>query len=317
MRILGTGCALPERTVTTAEVAAEALPERSAEWVVRRTGIESRGWAPAGTTFAQLASRALGAALEDAGLAADELRRLILVTTTGGDYRGPATSNLVALELGVHGTVGCFDLNNACSGFVTGLDVAARLAATGEGPIGLVGAEMYSLHIRPESPRQYLVMADAAAAMVVGSARSDGAVLAAEFANDGRKFAAAYVKHEDSQLAFGLSAPEITEQARFDLVASSSAVLEEAGLDRDRIDWVLPHQPNGVMLDIFMDVLGFPMGRTRPIVREHGGVGSVTIPLALHELWQDGSIRDGQNLLLAAVGAGTSRGSMVLRVERD
>jgi 3-oxoacyl-[acyl-carrier-protein] synthase III len=318
IRILGTGCALPKRGVTTAELAAEALPHRDADWVIERIGIARRGWVETGTTHADLASRALSAALTDAGLPADRLRRIILVSTIGGDVRGPATSNLVAKELGIHGTAGCFDLNNACCGFVSGLDVAARLVATGEGPVGLVSAEVFSPHIRPSSPRPYLVMADAAAAVVLDAPRRDGAVLATDFANDGRGFAAVTLGHEaDAEIVFGLSAPDITERARGDLVAGSTAVLQGAGLQRDEVDWVFPHQPNGVMLSMFMDILGYPMSRTRPIVREHGSVGATSVPLALHELWSDGSIRDGQHLLFAAVGAGTARATMLVRVERD
>ena len=317
MRILGTGSALPKQTITTAELAEEALPHRDPDWVAERIGIERRGWVAPGTTHAQLAGRALAAALDDAGMAADRLRRIILVSTIGGDVRGPATSNLVARELGVHGTAGCFDLNNACCGFVSGLDVASRLVATGEGPVGLVAAEVFSPHIRPASPRPYLVMADAAAAVVLDEPLRDGAVLAADFANDGRGFAAVTLGHEaDADIVFGLSAPDITERARGDLIAGSSKVLGEAGLERDQVDWVFPHQPNGVMLGMFMDILGFPMNRTRPIVRQHGSIGATSVPLALHELWTDGSIRDGQHLLFAAVGAGTARASMVLRVER-
>jgi 3-oxoacyl-[acyl-carrier-protein] synthase III len=190
--------------------------------------------------------------------------------------------------------------------------------ATGEGPVGLVSAEVFSPHIRPSSPRPYLVMADAAAAVVLDAPRRDGAVLATDFANDGRGFAAVTLGHEaDAEIVFGLSAPDITERARGDLVAGSTAVLQGAGLQRDEVDWVFPHQPNGVMLSMFMDILGYPMSRTRPIVREHGSVGATSVPLALHELWSDGSIRDGQHLLFAAVGAGTARATMLVRVERD
>lgn len=317
IRILGTGCALPERRVTTAELAEVALPHRDPEWVVERTGIERRGWVKPGTTHALLAGRALAAALDDADLPAERLRRIILVSTIGGDVRGPATSNLVARELGVHGTAGCFDVNNACCGFVTGLDLAARLVATGEGPVGLVSAEVFSPHIKPGSPRPYLVMADAAAAVVLGEARGDGGVLSTEFANDGRGFAAVTLgHHDDAEIIFGLPAPDINEQARRDLVAGSTSVLEQAGMERDAVDWVFPHQPNGVMLGMFMDILGYPMSRTRSIVRQHGSVGATSVPLALHELWRDGSIEDGQHLLFAAVGAGTARATMLVRVER-
>ena len=308
MRILGTGCALPERVVSTEEVAAIAMPDRDAAWLVARTGIETRRWAPPGTAFAELAVEALARALDDAAMAPEQLKRLILVTSTGGDQRAPPTANLVLRALGQHGNISCFDINNACCGFVNGVELAAHLMAAGEGPIGLVAVELYSVHVRPEIPRPYVVMGDGAAAVVIGEARRDGGVLATEFANDGRGWHSGYVRHDDGAIAFGVSAPEILKQAEFDLTSSSTAVLERAGLERDRIDWAFPHQPNGMMLELFMDWIGVPISRTRPIVREYGSVGSVAVPLALHQLWSEGAIEDGQHVLLA---------SLVLRVERD
>lgn len=316
VRILGTGSALPARIVPTALVAQAAWPDRDAAWLIRRTGIRARRWVEPGERPSDLATRALGAALEMAGLEVSALSRVIYVSSIGGDVRGPATANRVVSNLGGDGRVGCFDLNNACVGFVSALDLAARLVATGEGPVGVVAAEVFSPWIGPDRPREYAVMADAAGAAVVGPARRHGAVLATHFANDGARFRAVSLGHSAPRIIFGMAADEIAAGAVADTQAAAEDALAQAGVGLDAVRWILPHQPNGPMLQAFMRALGCGMDRTRSIVEYAGSVGSVSVPLALDRLWRAEAIADGQLLLFAAVGAGASRSAQLWRVER-
>src|SRR6202044_3554236 len=120
-----------------------------------------------------------------AGLAPEALRRIILVTSSGGDVIGPATANAVVHALGLDDRCDAFDLNNACMGFLTAFDLAARCVATGLGPVGVVAAEMASRFIRPDAARPYFVLGDAAAAAVLGAGRRGEGILGSFLSNDG------------------------------------------------------------------------------------------------------------------------------------
>src|SRR5262249_53288002 len=138
-----------------------------------------------GTRSSTLGAEALRLALDNAGMKPAELRRLIFVNSSGGDHLIPATANAAAHALGIKGTCDAFDVNNACTGFITAFDLAARSAATGLGPVGVVVAEIFSDIIVPEDPRPYVVLGDAAAAVVIGHGRGGEGIRGVSLANDG------------------------------------------------------------------------------------------------------------------------------------
>src|SRR5262249_43199285 len=97
------------------------------------------------------------------------------------------------------------------------------------------------------------------------------------------------------------------------LRGSTDAVLAEAGLRLDEIEWILPHQPNGVMLDAFVRALGADPARVVPVVHETGSVGAASIPISLDRLLSSGRVRAGDHILMIGVGAGLSSGATLLR----
>ncbi|NPC83929.1 ketoacyl-ACP synthase III, partial [Pyxidicoccus fallax] len=133
VRILGTASVLPGPAVTTAELCARV--GRDAAEVERKTGIHTRHFAPPGTRAADVAATALRGALEAAGVEAKALRRILCVTSMGGDVTTPATANRVAAALGLAGSCDAMDVSNACMGFLSAFDLAARSVATGLGPV--------------------------------------------------------------------------------------------------------------------------------------------------------------------------------------
>jgi 3-oxoacyl-[acyl-carrier-protein] synthase III len=92
------------------------------------------------------------------------------------------------------------------------------------------------------------------------------------------------------------------------------AVLAEAGISLGDIAWVLPHQPNGALLDAITRELAVEADRIVPVVRETGSVGAASIPISLDHLWRSGRVREGDRLLLVGVGAGISAGALILQV---
>ncbi len=325
VKILGTGEALPAARVPTREVLQEAMPDRDAEALEQRLGIHWRGWQEGERGATRLGAAALAAALEDAGLEGRDLERLLFVSSTGGDWLIPATANAVAAELGLSDHCGVFDLNNACTGFLSAFDLGARLCATGESPVAIVASEVFSPHISPTSPRSYVVMGDVAAACVLGtgegppSGETGPALLASVLGNDGSLLEAATLEQagltgRPELLEFGVDGSTIGRYALTDLVRSSDEALAAAGLGREDVTWFLPHQPNGAMLDIFLDRMGYEEERTLRVVDEIGSTGAASVPVSLHRLKASGRLSRGDIVLLAAVGGGTSRGGIVLRI---
>lgn len=319
--LLGTGTALPGRVVTTAEVAAAAYPDMSAEELIQRTGIRERRWAGEGETHATLAIEAVRRALDAAGMVPGDLERIVLTYCTGGDMHLPATANAVGDGLDLHGTCDLFDVNNACTGFLTALDMAARCVATGMGPVAVIATEVYSRHLHPSERRSYAVFGDGAAATIVGpAAPGTGAGMVSSFLrNDGVRRGSVSLAHagltgEQEWVKFGVSNKALSGEATDALVDAVHQALGRAGLTVDDMDWVLPHQPNGRMLEVVVDRLGVSADKLVPVVDWVGSIGSASVPVSLDVLMRSGRVRPGDRVLLAAVGSGIGYGAMVWQV---
>jgi 3-oxoacyl-(acyl-carrier-protein) synthase III len=284
-----------------------------------RTGIVSRSFVDADESSARLGGRALREALEVARLRPEELDRIIFVSSVGGDVLIPAVANLVAGELGLAGTCDAFDLNNACMGFLTAFDIAARSIAQGSGPVGIVVVEIGSRFISPEDPRPYLVVADAVAAAVLDRGHAEQGILGSFLRNDPTlggdvRLVHPGVSRQRETIRFYSTNDTITRRAVEALSRSAEAALAQAGLALSEIEWVLPHQPNGQLFATIVDVLGLDPHRVVPVVHEVGSVGAASIPTSLDRLMRTRDVRTGDHILMVGVGAGAGYGALVLRV---
>jgi 3-oxoacyl-[acyl-carrier-protein] synthase-3 len=317
-RILGTASALPGRAVTTVELSQELGRDPAA--MERRTGIRTRHWAEPGTRVADLGAQVLRQALDAAGLAPTELRRILFVSSYGGELLIPATANRVAAALGLAGTCDGMDLSNACMGFLSAFDMAARCVATGLGPVGIVVVELGSRIVDKSDKRPYLVFGDAAAAAVLGPARSSQeGLVSSVLANDGTLPLDTVLEHpvftgKTEWVRFHVTRDEILDIAMRALSGATRTVLERAGVTLSDIEWVLPHQPNGAMLRAIVKELGVAQERIVPVVEETGSVGAASIPFSLDRLLRTRPVRPGERILMVGVGAGVSRGALLYQV---
>ncbi len=309
---------MPERSVTTAELVAQVPGTWDAARIETRTGIAVRHFVAPGTTAAGLGAAALRIALDAARLPADALTRIIFVDSLGGDRLIPATANDVMGALGITHGCDCFDLNNACLGFLSALDVAARGVATGQQAVAIVVAELGSRFITPDDPRPFFVFGDGAAAVIVTEGRDGegilGSVLRNEPGNAGG-VTLAHPGHTATRETIRFTKPNARMlDLALELVRDSTdTVLAQAGLRLADVEWVLPHQPNGVMLDAFVRTLGVAAERVVPVVHETGSVGAASIPISLDRLMSSGRVRAGDRILMVGVGAGLSSGATLLR----
>ncbi len=319
LRIAGTGSVEPGRAVSTAEVAAAVTPRRDGAEVAARTGIASRRVANRDDTHAELAARALTQALEAAALPASALERIVFVTSGGGDMLFPANANVVARHLGLKGTCDCFDLNNACMGFLTALDLAARCIATGSGPIGIAVAELATFATMPADPRPYLVFGDGVAAAVVTPPHGDEGIRGVYLWNDGVAFGNVLLRNavktrRIETIQFTASNAEMGREAAEAVQRSARAVLDQAGMTLADVAWILPHQPTGALFEVFVATLGVPRERVVAVVHESGSIGAASIPLSLDRLFRTRTVRPGDHVLMIGVGGGLSSGAVLYRV---
>jgi 3-oxoacyl-(acyl-carrier-protein) synthase III len=299
----------------------EALPGSDVANLQARIGIATRYWLTPEETAATLGAAALEGALAAAGCTARDLQRIIFVSSTGGDWLIPATANDVAALCGCDDTCDAFDVNNSCAGFVTALDLATRSIATGMNLVAVVAAETFSRYLSPAMPRPYLVLGDAAGAVILGRGREreEGGVLATWLRNSSALRGQMSTPHpglsrQPELIRFAASTPELVSSALEAIRTSAAAVLSQAGLTWADVDWFLPHQPNGEMLRLIAE--SFPGGRERmmPVVEELGSVGAASIPFSLDRLLRTRRPRPRDRILMVGFGSGTAYGAALYQV---
>ncbi len=318
-RILGTGSYLPEQRLTNAELAAQLAcdgVETSDEWIVERTGIRARHFAAPDQTSSDLALPAARAALEAAGVAAEEID-LIIVATSTPDMVFPSTACLLQQKLGIAGCA-AFDVQAVCSGFVYGLTVADAMIKSGAASKALViGAETFSRILDFKDRTTCVLFGDGAGAVVLGASETPG-ILASQLHADGRHVdilctpgtvsGGQVLGHPllkmDGQAVFKLAVGVLEKVAR--------AVLEKAGKTDADIDWLIPHQANIRIMQGTAKKLKLPLEKLVVTVDQHGNTSAASIPLALDAAVRSGQIKKGETVMLEGVGGGFTWGAVLL-----
>jgi len=318
--ILGTGSYLPGRAVPTREVALATLPGKDPDAIAAKIGISTRHWAEPGTTAADAGAEALRRALADARMDAKDIRRLVFVNSVGGDSLIPATAHHVCGRMGLDDSCDAFDLNNSCTGFLTSLDLAARSVATGSGPVAIVVAEILSRYLPVDKPRPYLVLGDAAAAVIVGKASGASGIVAsylrstADLRREVNMAHPGLIEGGKTFLQFDATYDVLIESAVRAVETSSRRVLDDAGIGMADVTWFLPHQPNGKMFEKILSIMNVSADRTVNVVNDIGSVGAASVPVSLDRLRKSGRVREGDRLLMSAVGAGTGYGAVLFQM---
>lgn len=319
--LLGTGSALPARTVSNHELAQTV--DTSDEWIVERTGIRNRHIAGEGETTATLAADACRAALDAAGIAAQDVDLIILATATP-DQTFPATATKVQAMLGIDDCV-AFDVAAVCSGFLYAVTVADSMIRSGAANRALViGSETFSRILDWDDRATCVLFGDGAGAVVLGAEESDAeattarGILAAKLHADGRHNQLLYVDGGPSTTQtvgkLRMKGQEVFRHAVVNLASVLKEVMEQAGLDPADIDWLVPHQANARILDATARKLKLSPERVVVTVDRHANTSAASVPLALDLAMRDGRIQPGQLVVLEAMGGGFTWGACVLRV---
>lgn len=320
-KIIGTGGHLPPRIVSNDDLAAQLAQhglETSDQWITERTGIRQRHLAERGVTSSQLATEAARRAIDDAGIAVDQVD-LIIVATSTPDHIFPSTACLVQNQLGISGGA-AFDVQAVCSGFVYALTTADALIKAGVATTALViGAEVFSSILDWKDRGTCVLFGDGAGAVVLQKSKEPG-ILAAKLNADGSQ-------HGILCTAGNVSYGEITGdpflrmdgQAVFKfavnaLTKSAQQVVTQAGMNLSDIDWMVPHQANVRIINFIGRKLGMPSDRVVITLDQHANTSAASVPLALDAARKDGRIQAGNVVLMQGVGGGFTWGSVLARM---
>ena len=316
--ITGTGSALPRRRVPNAELAEQI--DTSDEWIVERTGIRFRHIAAEDETTSTLATDAARAALIAAGIEAQAIDLIVLATATP-DQTFPASATRVQAALGIDDCV-AFDVAAVCSGFLYAVQVAESMIRAGSADRALViGAETFSRILDWEDRTTCVLFGDGAGAIVMEAqetAVADGrGVLATKLHADGRHNQLLYVDGGPSTTGtvgkLRMKGKEVFRHAVVNLANVMNESLAAAGLDPTDVDWVVPHQANARILDATAKKLGLAPEKVVVTVDQHANTSAASVPLALDTAVRDGRIRQGDLLVLEAMGGGFTWGAAVVR----
>jgi 3-oxoacyl-[acyl-carrier-protein] synthase-3 len=315
----GSGAYLPEKIVTNAEIA--KVLNTSDAWIAKRTGIKQRHIAADGELTSDLGIKASQRALDAAGVSADAVDMIICATSTP-DETFPATATKIQAELGcTRGSA--FDIQAVCSGFIYALSVADSFVRTEQAETVLViGAETFSRILDWEDRSTCVLFGDGAGALLLQAgegkgAASDRGVISTHLFSDGRHHDALYVDGGPSSNGkvghLRMIGKEVFRHAVVRMAEAIDVALEKNQLLPKDVDWLVPHQANSRIIHAMGRRLNLPEERVVITVDRHANTSAASIPLALAEAVGDGRIKEGDLILMEAMGGGFTWGSALLR----
>jgi 3-oxoacyl-[acyl-carrier-protein] synthase-3 len=334
--ITGTGGHVPDQVITNDHLRTHYGIETTPEWILKRTGIEERRFAPEGIGTADLALPATRSALESAGLEATDLD-MILFASLSPDFAFPGSGCLLMDKLGLSEAghfIPAMDIRNQCSGFLYGLGTATAMIESGVyRNILLVGAELHSgaLDLTTRGRTVASLFGDGAGAVIVSATDEDRGVRGWWLGSDGQYAEVLCQKvwhmterpfiplNEDG---WGLVSPEYmwtTMDGRLvfrnAVERMSQAVLQACtacDIKQDQIDLFFFHQANLRINQYVAKSLGIPEEKTVNNIHKYGNTTAATIPLLLAEAERDGRLRRGMKVALVAFGSGFTWGSAIV-----
>ncbi|MCK8043905.1 ketoacyl-ACP synthase III [Shewanella sp. 1CM18E] len=314
--ITGWGKCVPPATLTNHDLA--TFIETSDEWIKPRTGISQRHISHVDTS--ELASVAAKRALAAAGIDGNELDMIILATATP-DTLIPNIASTVQANIGA--TCAAFDINAACSGFLYGLGLGSSQIRSGQcKKVLVIGAERLSFFLDWSRRDTAVLFGDGAGAVVLEATDEAIGVLGYELNNDpdGRDilkagFGTAMDRFEASSLDFYIefNGQEIFKRAIAGMGKLSTKVIEKCGIDKEEIDWVIPHQANERIIDTLISRMKIPKEKAVVNIANYGNTSAATIPIAICDALEQGKIQPNQMILSCAFGAGLTSAAALIK----
>jgi 3-oxoacyl-[acyl-carrier-protein] synthase III len=313
---------VPEKILTNADL--EKMVDTNDEWIRTRTGIRERHILETGAT-SDLAVKAVQQVLVNRGITAAEIELIIIATITP-DMMLPATACVVQEKIGASKAWG-FDLNAACSGFLYALSVGARFIETGvHSKVIVVGADKMSSITDYTDRNTCILFGDAAGAVLLEPTdEKEYGIIDQCMYSDGSGGAFLNIKgggslhpptHEtiDKKMHYVFQdGKSVFKSAVVCMADVSEEIMKRNHLKSCDIAWLVPHQANLRIVDATAQRMGIDNSKVMVNIDRYGNTTAATIPLCLSEWWQAGKLQYGQNIVLAAFGAGYTWGAMLVK----
>jgi 3-oxoacyl-[acyl-carrier-protein] synthase III len=320
--IIGTGSYLPEKVLTNAEL--EKLVETSDEWITSRTGIKERRIAAEGENTSDLAAKAAQAAMENAGISADEID-LILVATVTPDMFFPSTACFVQMKIGAT-SAACFDVSAACSGFLYALEIAQQFITSHTyDTILVIGAEKLSSIVDWTDRNTCVLFGDGAGAAILQHRGGGHGVISTFMGSDGGLADILQIPgggsrtpitkdNADQRLnCIKMNGKETYKHAITSMLDATHRALADANLKTADLACIIPHQANLRIIEAIASRLEVPMERFVINLDRYGNTSAAAVAIALDEANRTGRMKVGDYVLLVVFGGGLTWASSVIQ----
>jgi len=305
--IIGLGRALPEKILTNFDL--EKMVDTNDEWIRTRTGIEERRIADDNTNTSDIAYEAAKKAIENANISPEDID-LILVATVTPDQPFPTVACMLQERLGCV-KAAAMDLSAACAGFMYGMVTAKQFIDNGAYKYALViGVEKLSKITNWEDRNTAVLFGDGGGAVVLGQVSEGRGILSFELGADGSGG-----KHlfQDDDDFIQMNGREVFKFAVRQMGESSENVLVKAGLSKEDVDFLIPHQANIRIMEASRQRLNLPEEKMSKTVHKYGNTSAASIPISLVEEYEAGKIKDDDVIVLVGFGGGLTWGAIALR----
>ena len=320
--IIGTGSYVPERVLTNADL--EKMVETNDEWIVTRTGIRERRIAADDESNSDLAAKAALAAMENAGITADEID-LILVATITPDMFFPSTACFVQTKIGAKNAA-CFDVSAACSGFLYALEIAQQFITSHTyDTILVIGAEKLSSIVDWTDRNTCVLFGDGAGAAILRHRGGGHGVISTFMGSDGGLSDILYIPGGGSKFPINkdnadqrlncikMNGKETYKHAVTSMLEATQRVLADANLKPEDLACIIPHQANLRIIEAIAHRLKIPMDRFMINLDRYGNTSAAAVAIALDEANRTGRMQVGDYVLLVVFGGGLTWASSVIQ----
>lgn len=323
--VTAVGHYVPDRKLTNADL--EKMVSTTDEWIRTRTGIVERRILDRGAT-SDLGAGALGALLQNRGIAAADLDMIIVATVTP-DMFFPSTACVIQEKVGAKNAWG-FDLSAACSGWLYALVVGAKFVETGTArKVAVVGADKMSSITDYTDRNTCILFGDAGAAVLLEPSTDGHGIVDQRLYCDGTGGPFLYMKgggslnpptHETVDAGMHKlyqDGKAVFKVAVIGMADVSAEIMERNRLTAGDVAYLVPHQANLRIIDACRERMGLDPAKVMINIDRYGNTTAATIPLCLSEWWQAGKLRRGDNLVLSSFGAGYTWGAVLLKWSID
>ena len=306
-KIISTGSYLPEKILTNKDL--EKMVDTSHEWIIERTGIESRHIANENESSVDMAYSASLNAIKNANIDSSVIDMIIVATTTP-ERKFPSTAVLLQNKL-KNNKAFAFDLNAACTGFIYALDVADTYIKNGiANYVLVVGTEKITSLLDWSDRNTCVLFGDGAGVAILGSSNTPG-IISNTIGSDG-SYKDLLTVNTDREV-IEMSGNDVFKIAVNTMGKLAAETLEKNSMTIDSLNWLIPHQANSRIINAVARKINLPQEKIIMTVNKHGNTSAASIPLALDYANSNNFIKENDIIMFEAFGAGFTWGSTLLK----